>query len=76
MTVILRSDQWNTIITYVNQKHEGKPLLRIWQGQGRSGGIEISLHGSTEQGRDNEVKSLLDPKSPDQSWRQILPQAR
>ncbi len=82
-TTIIRSDRWNTTITFVPQTHEGKPLLRIWQGVNVSGeGIEVSLSGSTVEGRDNEVKALLTPigdqgkPGHDNSWRQILPQVR
>lgn len=87
-TTIIRSDKWNTTITFVPQAFEGKPILRIWQGEARNGGTEISLTGTTEKGMTEELAAILDPTGHhaklvescggvhDNSWRQILPQVR
>lgn len=60
----LTNAKYNTSITWVESSDRLFPLLRVWIGPGRSGGIETSKSYTTPQKRDAEVAALLRPTEP------------
>lgn len=57
---ILRNASARTVIIWVDEAREGKPITRIWIGS-HADGPDISRYGETAKERDDEIASILLP---------------